>query len=186
MRRTARTLITVALMIAVVLIATIIIARSAHAQTIYCCGPDGRVHSTGIVGPDRRTVWPILPTFCTPGFGPCPIIFSPPAGPFAPLAYGPPVAPLEPLPPQPIGWIWSRGAPCADPDCRTLVVQVQVDGLNVRTVPEGPVIGALANGTPVIPLTKAGPWVLVAPACLLASTYTASITAGGVPLSVCL
>jgi len=56
--------------------------------------------------------------------------------------------------------------------------------LNIRTVPEGPVIGALANGVPVIPLTKSGPWVLVAPACTLMPTWTFSVTAG-VPLSVC-
>src|SRR5262249_21409430 len=100
-------------------------------------------------------------------------------------AYAPP--PLEPPPPpQPIGWLWGRFAPCGDPECRILIVQVAVDGLNVRAAPDGPIVAALANGVPVIPLTKVGPWVLVAPACTLSSTFTASVTAGGMPLSVCL
>jgi hypothetical protein len=69
-----------------------------------------------------------------------------------------------------------------------VLVSVGADGLNVRTAPDGLgfVTGALANGTPVIPLQKQGNWVLVAPGCALAPTYTYSVTAGGVPLSVCL
>jgi len=92
--------------------------------------------------------------------------------------------PLAYAPPAPLGWIWGHYAPCGDPQCGVLVVQV-VDGLNVRATPGGIVTGALANGVPVVPLDKAGPWVLVAPACPLAPTFTWSVTAG-VPLSVCL
>jgi hypothetical protein len=64
-------------------------------------------------------------------------------------------------------------------------VSVGADGLNVRTVPNGPVALALANGTPVVPLQHEGNWMLIAPACVLAPTYTYSVTAGGAPLSVC-
>ena len=171
----------------IVLIAlTFLLAFSARAQGLGpVMGTDGRAHAQVIAGPDGR-LFPVIPTYCEHGWGPCPVPIGPPLpwgyAPPPPLAYAPPI---EPLPPQPLGWIWGRYAPCADPDCRTLVVRVVVDGLNVRTVPEGPVIGALANGVPVIPLTKSGPWVLVAPACPLSPTFTASVTAGGVPLSVC-
>jgi len=92
--------------------------------------------------------------------------------------------PIAPPPPYPIGWVWRTLAPCADPDCRTVVVSVGVDGANVRATPGGPVTSALANGVPLVPLDKAGPWMLVAPACALAPTWTWSVTAG-VPLSVC-
>jgi hypothetical protein len=112
------------------------------------------------------------------GYGPPPFAYAPPP----PLAYAPP----EPSPPPvPLGWIWGRLAPCAAPDCGILTVQVSVDGANVRATPGGPVIGALANGVPIVPLQKVDGWVLVAPACPLMPTYTWSITGGGVPLSVC-
>ena len=104
-----------------------------------------------------------------------PLAYAPP-----PLAYTPPIAP------SPLGWIWGHYAPCANPACDALVISVGVDGLNVRATPGGFVVAALANGTPVAPLTKEGPWVLVAPLCALAPTWTWSVTAGGVPLSVCL
>ena len=110
----------------------------------------------------------------------------------APFAYAPPLPPPTPIepnwpaaPPPPIGWVYRYYAPCADPDCSTLRVAVGADGLNVRTAPGGWVTGALANGVPLVPLQKQGDWVLVAPACPLAPTFTWSWTAG-VPLSVCL
>jgi len=107
-----------------------------------------------------------------------------------PLAYAPlpPVVippPVDPPPPVPLGWVYRYYAPCADPDCSTLVVSVGADGLNVRALPRGPVMLSLVNGTPLIPMQKDGDWVLVAPACALVPTWTWSWTAG-VPLSVCL
>jgi len=126
----------------------------------------------------QQAAVPLVPPLFTPFLPP----FLPPAlPPPPPLAYAPAV-------PIPLGWIWGRYAPCGNPECDVLVVQVSVDGLNVRATPEGPIVAALANGTPVTPLTKVGPWVLVsaAPGCWLTSTFTASVTAGGVPLSVCL
>ena len=160
--------------------------RPANAQGIYM-GRDGRAHAQVIAGPDG-SIWPVLPTFCPNGWGPCPVPLGPPIPPFAPLGSPPlayaPAAP--PPPPQPLGWIWGRLAPCAAPDCTILTVQVAVDGANIRGMPGGLVVGAVANGVPLVPLQKIDGWVLVAPACQLAPSYTYSVTAGGVPLSVCL
>jgi len=104
-----------------------------------------------------------------------------------PVYVPPPVAEAPPpIAPAPLGWVFGRYTVCTDPPgCRAVVVSVGVDGLNVRAAPDGPVVGALANGVPVVPLDRAGPWVLVAPGCPLVPTWTASVTAGGVPLSVC-
>jgi hypothetical protein len=149
-------------------------------------GRDGRVHAQVIAGPDG-SIWPVIPTYCQHSWGPCPVPLGPPIRPFA--AFGPPplaYAPAEPPPPpQPMGWIWGRLAPCAAPDCTILTVQVAVDGANVRAAPGGPVIGALANGVPIVPLQKVDGWILIAPACPLVPTYTYSVTSGGVALSVC-
>ena len=92
--------------------------------------------------------------------------------------YGPPNFYMPPL-----GWIYGPYT-YQDP---TGVVRVNVgaDGLNVRVVPNGPIVASLANGVPVVPLQQDGNWVLVAPGCFLMPTYTWSITGGGVPLSVC-
>jgi hypothetical protein len=87
--------------------------------------------------------------------------------------------------PPPLGWLWGRGTACIEPDCRTVIVSVGVDGLNVRIAPNGPVALALANGVPVVPLRREGDWLLVAAACPLVPTFTWSVTAG-IPLSVCL
>jgi len=92
---------------AMVLLAAMLIVISltigAFAQGIYCCGPDGRVHSTGIVSPDGR-VFPVIPTYCENGWGPCPVVLAPPLpwrySPPPPLAYAPP-------PPAPFGY-WGR------------------------------------------------------------------------------
>jgi len=159
--------------------------RPAAAQGLYM-GPDGRAHPSVIASPDG-SIWPVIPTYCQHGWGPCPITLAPPIPPPTPAPVVPPLAyapPAPPPPPAPLGWIWRTLAPCADPACGTLVVQVVADGANIRAVPAGPVVGALANGTPIIPLQKDGNWILVAPACQLTPTFTMSITAG-VPLSVC-
>jgi hypothetical protein len=98
----------------------------------------------------------------------------------------PPVEQAPPPAPSPLGWIYGPYTVCADPPrCNAIAVAVAADGLNVRTAPNGPVIAALANGTPVIPLERQGNWLLVAAGCALAPTWTWSWTAG-VPLSVCL
>jgi hypothetical protein len=89
-----------------------------------------------------------------------------------------------PAPVPPLGWVYSYYAPCADPGCRTVVVNVDAAGLNVRTVPNGYPTMSLVNGTPLIPLQRAGNWLLVAPACDLTPTWAWSWTAG-VPLNRC-
>jgi hypothetical protein len=87
--------------------------------------------------------------------------------------------------PTPLGWVHGPYTSCADASCHTVIVNVAVDGINVRTVPDGPVFMTLGNGTPLFPLQRQGNWVLVSPACNLAPTWTWSVTAGGLPLSVC-
>jgi hypothetical protein len=42
---------------------------------------------------------------------------------------------------------------------------VGADGLNVRTVPNGPPVMALVNGTPLYPMRREGDWLLVAAGC---------------------
>lgn len=104
---------------------------------------------------------------------PAPPIYVPP-----PVVYAPFVAP----PPLPLGWVYG---PYTYASNGTVWVSVGADGLNVRTGPNGPVALALANGTPIVPTgARQGNWILVAPACALAPTYTFSVTAA-VPLSVC-
>jgi hypothetical protein len=187
MIRLAHAAVAALLIAATVVTLSVICARSADAQGIYM-GRDGRAHAQIIVGPDGG-IFPVIPSPCYGG--PCPVLLAPPLpwrhpqfGPPSPPPLGYAPEPTPPPPPAPLGWIWRYYAPCGDPDCRTLVINVSVDGLNVRTVPQGPVVGALANGTPVIPLQKDGDWVLVAPACALSQTFTWSVTTG-IPLSVC-
>jgi hypothetical protein len=91
--------------------------------------------------------------------------------------------------PPPIGWVWGPYVRCAGavpvpPGCFMWEVNVPADGLNVRTVPNGPPVMSLVNGTPLIPLQKQGDWLLVAPACDLTSTWAWSWNAG-VPLNRC-
>jgi hypothetical protein len=87
--------------------------------------------------------------------------------------------------PPPIGWVYSPYTQCADPPrCSMGVVSVQADGLNVRAAPNGPPTMALVNGTPLLPVTRQGPWLLVAAACDLTPTFLWSWTAG-VPLNRC-
>jgi len=67
--------------------------------------------------------------------------------------------------PPPIGWVYQPYTQCANPpQCSMGVVNVQADGLNVRTVPNGPPVMALVNGTVFYPLQRQGDWLLVAPA----------------------
>jgi len=88
-----------------------------------------------------------------------------------------------PPPPSPMGWVYG---PYTSADSSGVVrVAVGADGLNVRSTPDGFPFAALANGVPLIVLQQAGNWILIAPACPLTPTYTWSVTAGGIPLSVC-
>ena len=93
------------------------------------------------------------------------------------------VAPIPRVPP--LGWVYGPYTQCADPPrCSMGVVNVPADGLNVRTVPNGPPVMSLVNGTPLISLDKQGDWLLVAPACDLTPTWAWSWNAG-VPLNRC-
>lgn len=156
--------------------------RTAHAQGIYM-GRDGRAHAQVIVSPDGRG-WPVAPTFCTPGFGPCPVVLG---AAVPPLAYAPPPPPpVETAPPPPpVGWVYGPYTACDDPPrCSIGVVSVAADGLNVRATPDGLPVMALVNGTPLIPLGRQGRWLLVAAGCDLTPTFAWSWTAG-VPLNRC-
>jgi hypothetical protein len=141
-----------------------------------------------------RTGYLGAPVSAHNGFrNPYPIMY--PGGvsiPALPTAYAaplpPPVDESIPAPPLPsLGWLFGRHTVCLDPPgCSQIVVSVGADGLNIRTVPNGPIVAALANGTPIIPLQQADGWILVAVPCPLMPTFTFSVTAGGVPLSVCI
>jgi hypothetical protein len=87
--------------------------------------------------------------------------------------------------PPPIGWVYGPYTQCGDPPrCSMGVVNVQADGLNVRVTPNGPPVMALVNGTPLIPVGRQGPWLLVAVGCDLTPTFAWSWTAN-VPLNRC-
>jgi hypothetical protein len=162
----------------VAIAALLAVSTAVDAQGIYM-GRDGRAHAQVIVGPDGRG-WPVAPTFCTPGFGPCPVVLGAPLAP-PPLAYAP-SAPIEaPPPPPPLGWVYGPYTVCGELGCQ---VNVTADGLNVRTVPNGLPVMALVNGVPLIPLDRRGDWLLVAPGCELTLTFAWSWTAG-VPLNRC-
>src|SRR5262245_61745593 len=81
-------------------------------------------------------------------------------------------------------WVFGGYTNCGDPSC-ALFVTVPADGLNVRTIPNGPAVLSLVNGTPLVVVQRQGDWTLVAPRCNLAPTGLWSWT-GGVPLSGCL
>ena len=92
-----------------------------------------------------------------------------------PQLYGPP----------PIGWVYQPYTICGNPpQCSMGVVSVGADGLNVRTVPNGPPVMALVNGTPLYPVRREGDWLLIAAGCDLTPTFAWSWTAG-VPLNRC-
>jgi hypothetical protein len=106
-----------------------------------------------------------------------------------------PVYASAPLPPRdigglrkgiPLGWVSATYVTCADYDCSSLSVQVRADGVNVRTFPDpdGPVIGSLVNGTPLVVLQRTERWFYVAAGCNLGPTGVWSDTAH-VPLSRC-
>jgi hypothetical protein len=104
-----------------------------------------------------------------------------------PLPEAPPPVPsirVTPPPAPPLGWVYNYYAPCGDPQCRTVVVNVDAAGLNVRTAPNGYPVMSLVNGTPLIPLQKDRDWLLVSAACDLTPTFAWSWTAG-VPLNRC-
>jgi hypothetical protein len=87
--------------------------------------------------------------------------------------------------PPPIGWVYGPYTQCADPPrCSMGMVNVDASGLNVRVTPNGPPVMALVNGTPLYPVGKEGPWLLVAPACDLTPTWAWSLNVG-VPLNRC-
>jgi hypothetical protein len=71
-------------------------AHSAKAQGIYM-GRDGRAHPSVIVGPAGE-VHPVAPTFCTPGFGPCPVFLGPPVGFVRSPRFAPPPLPYDDAP----------------------------------------------------------------------------------------
>ena len=89
----------------------------------------------------------------------------------------------------PIGWVYGPYTRCAaavpvPPGCFMWAVNVPADGLNVRTVPNGPPVMALVNETLVVPIRREGDWLLVAAGCDLTPTFAWSWTAG-VPLNRC-
>ena len=86
--------------------------------------------------------------------------------------------------PPPLGWVYGPYTCCVDPHCSTVVVNVAVDGLNVRAAPDGYPTMALVNGVPLITLQRQGDWLLVAAGCDLTPTFAWSWTAG-VPLNRC-
>jgi hypothetical protein len=104
-----------------------------------------------------------------------------------------PIYASAPLPPRdigglrkgmPLGWVYAGYVTCADYGCNSLSVQVRADGVNVRTFPDGPVIGSLVNGTPLVVLQRTERWFYVAAVCNLGPTGVWSDTAH-VPLSRC-
>ena len=120
-----------------------------------------------------------------PAVLPAPPIEAAPPPPPAYAPEPPAYAPEPEAPPQPLGWVFTRYTVCPEPrSCPVVFVSVGADGLNVRTVPDGPPTIALVNGTPLLVLDRRGSWTLVAPACPLAPTGLWSVTAG-VPLGAC-
>lgn len=116
-------------------------------------------------------------------------VYAPPPVAAPPVDFSaPPVPELPPGPPAslpPLGWVFGPYTSCADPPrCAVGMVTVAADGLNVRAAPNGPAVMALTNGTPLVPLGREGPWLLVAAGCDLTPTFAWSWTAG-VPLNRC-
>jgi hypothetical protein len=168
-----------------IIIATLLLADYATAQTPGGWngrGPFiafGRVWPTYIAPP--RSYGP--PAGYQPHFSLVPLVEPPPPTAIAPAAT--PALPPVDQAPLPIGWIYGPYTICADPpQCSTGMVNVQADGLNVRTTPDGFPVMALINGTPFIPLQRDGNWFLIAPACDLTPTWAWSWTAN-VPLNRC-
>jgi hypothetical protein len=93
-------------------------------------------------------------------------------------------APPGPPPPPPLGTVYTRYTVCMEPrTCPIVFVSVDADGLNVHG-PDGRILMALVNGTPLQVLGRRGELTLVAPACDLTPTWVWSWTAS-VPLMRC-
>src|ERR1700730_7689854 len=84
---------------------------------------------------------------------------------------------------RPLGWVYAGYVTCADYDCNSLSVQIRAAGVNVRTSPDGPVIGSLVNGTPLVVLQRTGRWFYVAAGCNLVNIDWSDTA--HVPLSRC-
>jgi hypothetical protein len=81
------------------------------------------------------------------------------------------------------GWVYAPYTTCHPPQ-RECVISVAVDGVNLRQQPNGFVVLALANGTPLTVYTGDHDWVYVGVMCDLVPTGLWSWTAG-VPLYGC-
>src|SRR6516162_3884233 len=66
--------------------------------------------------------------------------------------------------PPPIGWVYAPYTICGELGCQ---VNVQADGLNVRTAPNGYPEMSLVNSPPLFPSQKHGAGFLAARACYL-------------------
>jgi hypothetical protein len=133
----------------------------------------------------NRTGAPSIPI--PDGPAPAPPLSYVPAPPPPPLPEPPPPLAAAPPPPgpPPLGWVFTRYTVCPEPrSCPVVFVSVDADGLNVRTVPDGPPIMALVNGTPLVVLDRQRSWTLVAPACDLTPTFLWTWNSG-VPLNRC-
>jgi len=174
-----------------VVLSVLCAAPGAHAQILYGDPYDGARIAQRYTSPPN--VFYRSPTLQQVyGWGGAPYAYTPPPAlcgeaqcPSVVLGPATGAPPPYDMPPA-LGWIWRTLAPCANPDCSVLTVSVGADGANIRVSPGGPVSFALANGVPLFPSERVGNWVLVSAACALVPTWTFSVTAGGVPLSVCL
>ena len=78
-------------------------------------------------------------------------------GPVVPASVGPVVAvPVPVVPAPPLTYVPAPAGPRAE-----CVVNVGWDLLNVRTWPDGPIIGILPSGTPLTALAFNGDWAFV-------------------------
>lgn len=85
--------------------------------------------------------------------------------------------------PPPLGTVYTQYTVCMEPkSCPIVYVSVDAAGLNVHG-PNGEILMALVNGTPLRVLGRKGPWTLVAPACDLTQTWV--WTWIGAPLMRC-
>jgi hypothetical protein len=95
-----------------------------------------------------------------------------------PPVVNPPIA--LPPPPPALGWVFARYVNC-NGHC---YISVYADGANIRHNPNGRVILALVNDTPVVVYQRSGSWLLIAPLCNLGPvTWSDS---HGVPLDACM
>ena len=72
-----------------------------------------------------------------------------------------------------LGWVYGPYTVCANPPrCSMAMVNVEADGLNVRSAPNGYPITSLVNGVPLIPILREGNWLLVAMGCDLTCPHS--------------